>query len=143
GKNSSGSSVTTNGYNAAYSICPKGWRLPTSTTSNANAQTSPNWKTGDWYALATAYGANLESSYYQNAASFYNNAGPGTTPGFLLAGYYNNGSFLNGGSRGFYWSSTARSSTSAYPLYFNSGYVDSANIDSRRYGFSVRCVYGD
>ncbi|MBR3056156.1 hypothetical protein IKG64_02555 [Candidatus Saccharibacteria bacterium] len=143
GKNSSGSSVTTNGYNAAYSICPKGWRLPTSTTSNASAQSNNNWKTGDWYALATAYGANLESNYYQNAATFYNNAGPGTTPNFLLAGYYNNGSFYDGGSYGYYWSSTAYSSTRAYYLYFNSGSVNSANSYDRRYGRSVRCVYGD
>ena len=144
GKNSSGSSVTTNGYNAAYSICPKGWRLPTSTTSNANAQTSSNWKTGDWYALATAYGANLESNYYNSSdTNFYNNAGPGTTPNFLLAGYYDNGSFYYGGSGGYYWSSTANSSTSAYRLLFSSGGVNSANNYNRRNGNSVRCVYGE
>ena len=142
GKNSSGSSVTTNGYNAAYSICPKGWRLPTSTTSNARAITSPNWKTGDWYALATAYGANLESNYYESAATFYNNAGPGTTPNFLLAGYYGTDSFDNGGPYGYYWSSTAYSSIGAYSLYFNSGDVYPANYSGRRFGFSVRCVYG-
>ena len=142
GKNSSGSSVTTNGYNAAYSICPKGWRLPTSTTSNAYAQTSPNWKTGDWYALATAYGANLESNWLQDAATFYNNAGPGTTPSFLLAGYYDRGSFSNGGSYGYYWSSTAYSSTLAYNLFFGSGNVNSADSYGRRLGLSVRCVYG-
>ena len=143
GKNSSGSSVTTNGYNAAYSICPKGWRLPTSTTSNASAQSNNNWKTGDWYALATAYGANLESDYYQNAATFYNNAGPGTTPNFLLAGYYYDGSFSDGGSNGYYWSSTARSSTDAYLLYFYSGLVNSAGYNNRRLGRSVRCVFGE
>jgi len=142
GKDSSGNAVSTNGYNAAYSICPKGWRLPTSTTSNANAQSNNNWKTGDWYALATAYGANLESNYYQNAATFYNNAGPGTTPSFLLAGYYLNGSFYNGGSYGYYWSSTAYSSTYAYGLVFGSGNVYSASNYLRRGGYSVRCVYG-
>ena len=140
GKDSSGNAVSTNGYNAAYSICPKGWRLPTSTTSNANAQTSPNWKTGDWYALATAYGANLESSYSESAATFYNNAGPGTTPNFLLAGYCYNGSCYTG-SYGYYWSSTANSSTLAYYLYFR-GFVYSAGSGSRRYGDSVRCVSG-
>ena len=142
GKDSSGNAVSTNGYNAAYSICPKGWRLPTSTTSNASAQSNNNWKTGDWYALATAYGANLESNYYQSAATFYNNAGPGTTPNFLLAGYYIFGSFGNGGSYGYYWSSTAYSSTYAYFLYFSSRSVNSANYNGRRVGVSVRCVYG-
>ena len=144
GKNSSGSSVTTNGYNAAYSICPKGWRLPTSTTSNANAQSSNNWKTGDWYVLATAYGANLESNHYNNSdTNFYNNAGPGATPNFLLAGGYSRGSFYYGGSYGSYWSSTANSSTNAYYLGFDSGSVYSANYNYRMCGFSVRCVYGE
>ena len=140
GKDASGSAVTGNGYDTAYSICPKGWRLPTSTTRNDDAQTNNRWKTGDWYALATAYGANLESQYYQNSATFYNNAGPGTTPNFLLAGRYNSGSFGDGGSYGFYWSATSRSSASGYSLIFRSGYVSPANDDYRRYGFSVRCV---
>ena len=143
GKDSSGNAVSTDGYNAVYSICPKGWRLPTSTTSNANAQTSPNWKTGDWYAIATAYGANLESNYYNSSdTNFYNNAGPGTTPNFLLAGSYYNGWFYLGGSTGYYWSSTASSSTNAYDLYFSSGSVGLASNSNRRRGASVRCVYG-
>ena len=136
-----GSSVSTDGYNASGSICPKGWRLPTATTSNANAQSNNNWKTGDFYALATAYGANLESYYYQSSGTFYNNAGPGTTPNFLLSGYYNGSSFRYGGSYGYYWSATSYSSTSAYSLYFSSGLVNSADYGNRRYGFAVRCVY--
>ena len=143
GKDASGSAVTSNGYNTAYSICPKGWRLPTSTTSNASATTSPNWKTGDWYALATAYGADLSSQHYQNAATFYNNAGPGTTPNILLAGSYYSGSFRNGGSSGAYWSATSSSNTNGYDLYFYSGSVYSADGSSRRYGFSVRCVLAE
>ena len=141
-KDSSGSTtVTGDGYNTAASICPKGWRLPTATTSNASAQTSPNWKTGDFYALATAYGANLESNYYENAGTFYNNAGPNTTPNFLLSGDYNGTSFYGGGSYGYYWSSTSSSGTSAYYLLFSSGRVRSAGSNGRRLGFAVRCLY--
>ena len=143
GKDSSGTAVTTNGYNAAYSICPKGWRLPTSTTSNASAQTSPNWKTGDWYTLMTAYGANLESNYYENAGTFYNNAGPGTTPNFLLAGGYYSGSFYNGGSFGNYWSASSFSSSGGYYGAFGSSLVYSANNGTRRYGLSVRCLFAE
>ena len=144
GKDSSGAAVTTNGYNAAYSICPKGWRLPTSTTSNAAATTSPNWKTGDWYALMTAYGANLESNYYQSGSSaFYDNAGPGTTPNFLLAGRYGSGSFYYGGSYGVYWSATSFSSSYGYGGYFDSSSVGSAGGNSRRYGYSVRCLFAE
>ncbi len=143
GKQDNGSTAqNNNGYNAAASICPKGWKLPTSTTSNAHAQTSPNWKTGDWYALATAYGANLESNYYQSSSTFYNNAGPGTTPNFLLAGFYYSGSFFSGGSYGYYWSATSDSSAYAYYLGFYSGNVYSADYYDRLSGFSVRCLLG-
>ena len=143
GKQSDGiTAETRDGYNAAASICPKGWKLPTSTTSNANAQSNGNWKTGDWYALATAYGANLESNYYQSSGTFYNNAGPGTTPNFLLAGRYNSGSFNYGGSSGYYWSATSNSSVDAYGLYLDSGYVNSANSRGRYFGSSVRCLLG-
>ncbi|MBR3269837.1 hypothetical protein IKG07_01135 [Candidatus Saccharibacteria bacterium] len=140
GKNSAGTVVTSNGYNAAYSICPKEWRLPTATTSNANPRTSPNWKTGDLYKLATAYGANLESSYSESAATFYTNAGPGTTPNFLLTGTYNNSAFTSGGSYGTYWVSTVTSSTSASDLGFSPSVVYSAGNGSHRLGFPVRCI---
>ncbi len=135
--------TTANGTNVSSSICPKGWKLPTATTSNANAQSSNNWKTGDFYALATAYGANLASNYYESAGTFYNNAGPGTTPNFLLTGYYYSGSLNYGGSDGYYWSRTSISSTSAYYLYFYSGYVNSANYYYRQIGMAVRCVLSE
>ncbi len=143
GKQTNGSTAVANYNNAAASICPKGWRLPTSTTSNAGAQSNNNWKTGDWYALATAYGANLESNYNENAATFYNNAGPGTTSNFLLAGYYTSGSFYNGGSGGSYWSATTSASTLAYELNFRSSYVDSAGGCYHNYGNLVRCVLSE
>lgn len=141
GKNSGGNAVTGNGYNAAYSICPKGWRLPTATTSNAQANANNNWKTGDFYALATAYGANLASNYYENAATFYNYAGPETAPNLLLAGGYYSSSLGDGGSSGFYWSSTSRDSSIAYHLYFNSGLVASVDYAERKGGDSVRCMF--
>ena len=132
----SGRSISTDNTDAEQSICPKGWRLPTSGKSSNN-----EWKRGDFYALATAYEANLETNFYENSATFYNNAGPGTVPGFLLAGSYYDGSFHNGGSGGTYWSSTSDSDTStARYLYFNSSGVNSANIGNRRLGFSVRCL---
>ena len=140
----SGVGVSDAGTNVTVSICPKGWRLPTATTSGASATTNNNWKTGDNYALATAYGANLESNYYENAATFYNNAGPLTTvPNFLLAGYYYSGTFSSGGTDGFYWSSTVSSATGAYYLYFSTSFVNSASSNSRYGGRSVRCILAD
>ena len=136
------------GYNAAASICPKGWKLPTSTISNASAKSDRNWKTGDWYALATAYGANLENSYKQESSStFYNNAGPGTTPNFLLAGIYldANNSFYSGGRNGYYWSATADPYNSiydldAYELSLGPEYISVADKYYRTSGASVRCM---
>jgi len=142
GKDADGNAVTGNGPDTAYSVCPKNWRLPKSgNQSDTSATSTTGYKKGDFYKLATAYGANLESSYYQNSAVFYQNAGPNTLPNFLLAGRYYSSSFYNGGPYGYYWSSSSYSSTYAYDLYFNSSYVNSANNDGRRYGFSVRCVF--
>ena len=133
----SGRTLNTENTDADYSICPKGWRLPTSGATSNNG-----WKRGDFYALATAYGANLESSPYEHSATFYNNAGPSTTPNFLFAGFYDGGSFYNGGSSGIYWSSTSRSDTwSARYLSFSSGSVNSADNKSRGCGSSVRCLF--
>ena len=71
----------------------------------------------------------------------YGNIGPGTTPSFLLAGFYYYGSFYNGGSYGGYWSSTSSSYTNyARSLSFNSSNVYSADSYDRYYGFSVRCL---
>ncbi len=139
----SGRSISTGNTNVSYSICPKGWRLPTSTASNANAQVNSNWKTGDWYALATAYGADLENSHLDDSittgGNFYNNAGPSTVPNFSLAGYYSNGSSIYEGSIGRYWSSTSNNGN-AYNSYFSSEYMESAGDNHRRGGFSIRCL---
>ena len=141
GKDASGTAVTGNGPDAAYSICPKGWKLPKSgDNSDTSATSTTGYKKGDFYKLATAYGANLEPSYAQNTAVFYNNAGPGTLSNFLLAGYYYSSTFYTVGSHGRYWSSSSDSSANAYHLFVGSSYVDSAHTDGRRVGFSVRCI---
>jgi len=142
GKDADGNAVTGNGPDTAYSVCPKNWRLPKSgNQSDTSATSTTGYKKGDFYKLATAYGANLESSYYQNSAVFYQNAGPNTLPNFLLAGYYYSSSFYYGGTYGYYWSSSSYSSTDAYNLDFGSSGVSSADSNYRRYGFSVRCVF--
>ena len=139
GKNADGSAVA--GYhNAPYSICPAGWRLPTATTNDADPQIHFNWRTGDFYKLATAYGANLEKNQSASTTAFYDNAGSGTIPNFLLGGDYHPSSFRDGGSWGNYWSATSRAINYAYNLYFSSSRVYTAGSDIRRYGFSVRCI---
>ena len=133
----SGRNIATDNTDAAQSICPKGWKLPTSRTTSAT-----NWQTtSDFYMLAHQYGLDSTTSTSESDNGFYTQAGPGTTPNFLLAGYYNSGSFSSGGSYGYYWSSTSGSGGSgARGLSFNSSYVNSAVLSSRRRGYSVRCL---
>ncbi len=132
----SGLSITADNTDALYSICPKGWRLPISRTTSAT-----NWQTtSDFYALAHQYGLDSTTSTNENDNGFYTQAGPGTTPNFLPAGFYYSGSSDRVGSIGYYWSATSYSSTSARYLFFSSSGVDSAGNYGRNRGLSVRCV---
>ena len=110
--------AATAGYNSTssstpvnYDICPSGWRLPTSAE------------------LTT-----LKNSYSTGTAL--------TGSPFLgvYAGVYYNSQFYDGGSYGYYWSSTANNSNNAYYLYFNSSSADVRN-DYKNKGYSVRCVF--
>ena len=98
---------------ASSDICPAGWRLPTQ-----------------------AEFTTLKSTYTTGAAL--------TKSPFLgvYAGRYYNSSFSNGGSYGYYWSSTVDISYSylAYYLYFNSSSAHVSTYDDKSRGNSVRCV---
>ena len=135
----SGRSITAQNTDAPYSICPKGWRLP---TSGQHDGTTPetNWKRGDFYHLATAYGADLGNVYNQSTTIFYNNAGPSTIVNFLLSGNYYSNTF-SGSTHGYYWSSTSTNSTDSRNLGFSNDSINVAVNYSRRYGFSIRCLY--
>ena len=99
-------------------ICPAGWRLPTGEPT-----------TGEFTALNTAI----------NAGRTNTDEGLRTNGLFQRSGYWY-GSFLNQGSYGIYWSSTQRTATSAYLLYFGSGYVNPADNSGKSYARAVRCV---
>ena len=132
--------VSTAGTNVSGSICPTGWRLPSAMSDGSTA-------TGDGISYTAADFAVLNAS--MNAGSL--------TSGSTTSSYYANwlftgawsgvfsGSWNNGfGSRGFYgyyWSSTANSSTYAGRLYFDSSRVNPGNVSgSKYYGYAVRCV---
>ena len=65
----------------------------------------------------------------------------GKTNNMPLAGdrNWNNGTYYNQGSYGFYWSSSPNGTTSYY-AYFSPGSGNIASNYSRANGFSVRCV---
>ncbi len=109
--------AATAGYNSTssstpvnYDICPSGWRLPTQAE------------------LTT-----LKNSYSTGAAL--------TGSPFLgvYAGIYYNSQFYDGGSYGYYWSSTAGNSYYAYRLYFDSSDAG-VGVNYKVGGYSVRCV---
>ena len=108
-------SLSTEGYNTAVSICPKGWRLPTSRNS-----------TSDFQILYNNY----------NSSSALRSSPVNLT----LSGFVYSSSMSNQGSDGWCWSSTVYSSSYAYNLGLNSSGVLPSNFSDKYYGFSVRCV---
>ena len=57
----------------------------------------------------------------------------------VLSGRYNNGSLIDTGSLGFWWSATAVSSVSQYNLFYNGSRLNNF-YDYKYYGLSVRCI---
>ena len=105
--------LSTNGQNTTVSICPKGWRLPTSGSS------------GEFRTLYNNY--NSSSALRSNPVNF------------TLSGAVHNNSRRDQGY-GYYWSSTVNSSNSAYYLNLNISNAIPADYSSKFYGFSVRCI---
>lgn len=137
----SGRNVSSQNTDALYSICPKGWKLPKTRSTSAT-----NWQTeSDFYALAHQYGLDSTTQVYESDSDFYNQAGPSTTPNFLLSGYYGNGTFSIGNPIGYYWPSTSASAnTTAIRFAVRAGYVNAGSAGvSRRNGYSVRCLFAN
>lgn len=116
-----GTGGTISSGQAAGSICPKGWRLPTSGAS------------GEFQALVSA--GNLGTSVANlNRAPYY----------FVRGGSVDQGSnlFIYAGMNGTYWSSTpvSGSASNSYNLYFDANHFVVSATDARQGGRSVRCV---
>ena len=116
----SGGSITD--ADATASICPKGWRLPTSNSTTANYS---------FGKLTTAYSIPSNSDANLLKSPLW----------FVRAGSVFSGDLGNQGSVGYVWSSRALSfSYFAYFLGFNSSYANPSYNGGRDYGCSVRCV---
>ena len=102
--------------NATDSICPKGWKLPTSNNSNP----------GSFGGLV----GSLNSTTITQAPYYFN-----------PSGYVGSGLLWGAGNMGSYWSSTADSNASdAYYLSLGPGYVYPSVSYNRYDGLSVRCL---
>ena len=117
---------------ASDSICPKGWKLPTSN----------NAEPGSFAYLINLYGYSSGSDLVAQPLYYVNS-------GFIEINRYSSEPQTRAASRsgvmlatnGNYWSSTAGSSASAaYRLSFYSGSVYSSGSDTRYTGQSVRCL---
>ncbi|MBQ8992409.1 hypothetical protein IJ090_03190, partial [Candidatus Saccharibacteria bacterium] len=102
-------------YGAALVVCPKGWRLPTST---------------EYGRIATFMGGNNSTGSSKIRGTPYN---------FVYGGLFYSLDWRNVGSRGDYWASTQDSSTSGYYLYFLSSNLYTVS-SYKNVGMSVRCV---
>ena len=119
-----GDHTTTSG-NVNYSICPKGWTLPTQT---------------QFTSLSTAYN-NSATALLVNPTNLPENANGANAPGLLLGGAYGSSGPNLVGSHGFYWSSTPYPAPQyGYILYHNTSTVFLGNGHYKYAGNAVRCL---
>jgi len=121
-----GTGGTITSADANSSICPAGWRLPTSTSYTNNYS---------FGKLTNAYGITNSTNGTSDAKLL-------SSPlWFVRAGGVYDGDLSGQGSYGDVWSSRAYSNSNlAYYLVFNSSGVNPSNYNGRDLGFSVRCV---
>ncbi|MBR2989521.1 hypothetical protein IKF40_01130 [Candidatus Saccharibacteria bacterium] len=143
--NTSSSGYTTTGTTMAArtatdavknaNICPAGWRLPrVAYNGYIDARAGSN---SDFPYLQNA----LNSQYTYTSTFASSNNWRKYPNNFVFAGYWYGANANNRGANGSYWSSSVSGSNNAYYLYFRSTDVNPANGNSKRYGYSVRCVY--
>ena len=108
---------------ASSSICPAGWRLPSSSQFSALYSQYPS--------VAQMLVAD-PTTVTENIS--------GTIPGLLLGGYYISDGAAYIGSFGYYWSRSAVSAQGAYELHLSSSNVNPASNSAKYDGFAVRCV---
>ena len=116
-------SSSTEGENITSSICPKGWRLPTSYRSDS-----------DFHLLYSKY----------NSSSRLLSAPVNFTLSGLASNLAGSQILNNVGSAGFYASSTIYSANDSYTLTLNNTTVNPALKNSYKInGFSIRCIADD
>ena len=129
-----GATTTTNpaGTNAASSICPAGWRLPTGGSGGEFAMLNAKMNNINATAPSTSGGA----GFYQNWQN--NSALKG-----VFSGFWRSGSFTEQGTSGLLWSNSVHASTvnEAYFAYIFNSYVYITASDTRDYGAALRCLH--
>ena len=109
---------------AASSICPRGWRLPTPNDANA----------GSFDNLVYTYSIGMDVAKFTSAPLYFvRSSYVSQSVNYLLS---------SAGDYGYYWSSNPYSATNrAYTLHFSSNsYVGPSTTGYRQDAFSVRCI---
>ena len=119
------------GYTAPGDLCPAGWHLPTG--GNASAEFGVlDVAMGGTGAYQSGNAGTAMSKVYR---SYPNN--------FVYSGIVDGASVSSRSSSGYYWSSSAYSSSGAYGLNFYSSIVSpGTGSDSKYRGRSIRCLSG-
>ena len=154
---SGGSRVLT----SADSNVTQNWSFPTGSLTSGNSYTearstiSSNTSYGGYYNYcAASAGTVCSSSLAQDATQDICPKGwrlptinemsgiTSYTSAFspVLSGLYNNGSLINTGSYGYWWSATADTSSYQYGLYYDGSSLGTSYNGNKYRGFSVRCI---
>lgn len=100
-----------------YDICPKGWRLPTGSSS------------GDFYNLYNEFSGSTDQEVdFQTSLSL------------PLSGDFYSGKVFNQGLYGYWWTSTYGSAEDMYYFIVSSADSEPWNHDVRFLGLSIRCI---
>ena len=119
---------TSGSESAGTSICPTNWTLPTSGTT-----------TKDFGTLSRSYDGSGEN---QSSSSVISNRFRTFPNNFLYSGYFHGSNAAYRGSRGYYWSRSAASSSHSYYLSLGSTYLSPSGADGKYRGLGVRCLIG-
>ena len=136
----SNSTISGIGANAPFSICPKGWHLPSIGVAKDTGESKTDPST-DFGNLVISYGGSAEIPYYYSetnptGAAMYNNLGPDSIPNFQLAGGYMFGQFQASNR---YQSSTMLSRDLTLALGINVDFLETAN-NYAFMSFPIRCL---
>ncbi|MDE7133711.1 MAG: hypothetical protein K2N86_00305, partial [Rikenellaceae bacterium] len=112
--------------------CPDGYRLPTYVEFQSLINNTSRTNGGAW--SETDYGYIILTS---KAESFNKLEFP------AVGNRGTDGTLYNAGSVGYYWASVIYDSNNAYELWFDGSGVNPHGNNSKRRGFSVRCVKGE
>lgn len=117
-----GTGGTISSGQASSSICPKGWRLPTSTPS------------GEFQALLNAYSIESDVAKLTDSPLYFVRGGSVVQSTLFLLN--------DAGSSAGYWSSTPLANgTQTYSLDFGgTDYINASGVNYRQDGRSVRCI---